>query len=83
MGTASTISHKYCNNQKGQPGTIGQVDCTHELGNPRASILHEQAEMLQKIHGFVSNVYGSERRLGEVMDTMIEDLEDAEVQEMT
>jgi hypothetical protein len=39
--------------------------------------------MLQKIHGFVSNVYGSERRLGEVMDTMIEDLEDAEVQEMT
>ena len=38
--------------------------------------------MLQSIHGRVSDLYRSEIKLSEVMDTMIEELEDSEVQAM-
>jgi hypothetical protein len=38
--------------------------------------------MLRAIHGIVSDIYKSENRLSVVLDSMVEDLEDAEVQNM-
>ena len=46
------------------------------------SIIHEHAEVIQAIHGHISEIYKSQKRLSEVMDAMAEDLEDAEVQAM-
>ena len=39
--------------------------------------------MLQVIHGHVDRLYKTEARLSYVMDSMIQDLEDAKVDSMT
>jgi hypothetical protein len=38
--------------------------------------------VLRNVGGYLNEVYKSERTLSDVMDTMIEDLEDAEVKAM-
>jgi len=36
--------------------------------------------MLREIHSFVSNIFNLERKLGDIMESMIKDLEEGEVQ---
>ena len=46
------------------------------------SILHDQADLLQGVHGYLSDIYSSERKLSDIMDAMLDELEDDEVQAM-
>ena len=45
-------------------------------------MLHEQAEVLEKLHGYISGLYRSEKKLSKDMDQMIGELEESEVQAM-
>jgi hypothetical protein len=45
-------------------------------------MVREQAELLQKVHGYVSALYRSENKLSQDMSKMIEELEESEVQAM-
>jgi hypothetical protein len=48
----------------------------------QVSIIREQAEVLRKVHGYVSALYESEKELSQAMNEIIEELEDSEVQAM-
>jgi ferritin-like metal-binding protein YciE len=44
--------------------------------------LRRQVEVLLGIHAYISDIYGEEKQLIDVLDDMVEVLEDAEVQTM-
>lgn len=46
--------------------------------NPHASILREHVDMLQEIHGFVSQVYQLNAQMSEIMGEMVQELEEGE-----
>ncbi len=43
-------------------------------------ILCDQADLLRGVHGYMSDIYRSERKLSDVMGVMLEELENDEVQ---
>lgn len=84
--------------EEDQPNRVGEVKGTHEpvsqstptdghslqSGDPNdaASVWREQSEVIAAIRERIMRVYSAEDRVSKMIDEIIEDLEDAEVQEI-
>jgi len=50
---------------------------------PYRTPFHDEATVLRTIHDWISEFYEAQRELSKVVDAIIEELEGAEVQELT
>ncbi len=81
-----------------QPNRVGGIEGTHEPvsrstatdrhlfqgddPHTTALIWHEHADVILEIHAHISDVYSLEHKLSNFLGEIIEDLEDAKVQEI-